>query len=338
MTATAYRTSAVAAVAVVVLGLLAPDASLLLALLFWAALLQGVIAWGAATELSQGRWFSPAAGLVRNLYPLLLLHPIAFLLFARNVGLYGWTEHPTWWLSPGFWVARNVAMLLLVWLAARAWSRASQAGSASAGRAGVIYLLTFVISQSLIAFDWVMSFDWPWISTLFGGYFFVEALYGGLGVLALVAWVLVRQGRSRPELIFKDVGTFIFAFSLLWAGQFFAQYLVIWYGNMPEEQAFLVKRILDQPGRAMGYGVLAALFFIPFIALLGPGAKRSPWVVLPIAGLVFAGILLERIVFLFPVAPLNPLLSLLGLLVLGFPLVLTLRAGLRLPAGDAAGG
>jgi hypothetical protein len=98
----------------------------------------------------------------------------------------------------------------------------------------------------------------------------------------------------------------MFGFSLMWAGLFFAQFLTIWYGNLPEEVGFIARRLSASPLRELCVAVLFLLFFIPFPALLSTRAKSNPYVVSAVAVSILSGILVERYVFLAPVVRFSP--------------------------------
>ncbi|MFC1639755.1 hypothetical protein ACFL3B_03215 [Gemmatimonadota bacterium] len=311
----------------VLLALLTSDASVLPALLLVTAVVQGLFALAAAAHLAEGRWILPARGTIFSLHPLMLWFPVAFLAFSTNLSIYGWTEHHTVWLSPAFFVARNVIMLLVTWALAFGFAKAASCGSERASLLAVLYAFAFVLNQSLLAFDWVMSFDYPWISTLFGGYFFIEAMFGALAVLSLLGMRLMAQGKAERGKTFLDTSTFMFGWSLLWAGQLFAQFLVIWYGNIPEEQLFLVRRLVDAPLREMAICVPIFLFVIPFTVLLSRKAKSSNLVMTILAALVFTGIFIERLLFLIPVAHMNPFVVVLALVALAGPLAWMVKQG-----------
>lgn len=327
MSRTAHVPAIAGGVAFVLLALLTSDASLLPALLMAAAVVQGLYALAAAAHLTEGRWILPARKTILSLHPLLLLFTIAFLAFSKNISVYGWTEHPTFWLNPAFFIARNAVVLLLTWALAFGFSRAAQSGSERAPLFAVLYAFAFVLNQSLIAFDWVMSFDYPWISTLFGGYFFIEAMFLGLATLSFLGMKLVALGKAERGKTFMDTSTFLFGWSLLWAGQLFAQFLVIWYGNIPEEQLFLVRRIVDSPLRQMAICIPLFLFVIPFTTLLSRAAKSSNTVMTVIATLVFVGVFIERLLFIIPVARMNPFVVVLALAALGGPVAHSLWRG-----------
>ncbi len=337
MTRSAYVVAAGGALATLLLSLLARDASLLPGLLFWTAVVQGAIALCAGSDIAHAKWHRPFRPVILSLHPLLLTFPLAFLAFSLRVAVYPWAAHPSAWLAPGFFVARNAILLLVVWLLGMLYARGALAGGARTGVLAVWYVLAFVTCQSLLAFDWVMSFEYPWISTLLGGYFFVEALYLGAALTAVVVAILVLRGGVPLRERLRDTTTFLFGFSLLWVGQFFAQYLVIWYGNIPAEVDYLYKRVLFSPLKEVSAAVLICLFGVPFLVLLSRSAKTTPLIAFAVAAVIAAGVTLERLVMLIPVAGLNPLLVALEYLVLGAALVIVLRRGIQ-EAGALARG
>jgi hypothetical protein len=286
------------------------DASLLLVLLFWSAVGQGIIALAAAADLSQGRWLGEARDYLLQYYPLLLMFPLAFLVFSRHLAIYPWLHHPNGWLDPQFFIIRNVVVLLLPFIAAHFYAAKREKGTGKkkgTGTWAVLYIAAFVTSQSFAAFDWAMTLEYPWINTLFGGYFFVEAFYGGIAFAAIMAAILFGRQKDRFKPIFKDTPIMLMGFALLWAGLFYSQYLVIWYGNIPEEASFLEKRLAIPILQYLGLYVLISLFIIPFILFISKRIKSSIPAVIAISVIVFSGLLLERFIILTPTTTIQPI-------------------------------
>jgi len=283
--------------------------SLLLAFLFFVAVVEGCIAAAAAGATVNARWVGSVRKELLSVIPLLLLAAFLLLLLIPFVDSYPWAGRPGTWLRKDFFIARNLAFLLLAYVTARRFAAAPAGGDGTKSRAAW-YLLVFVASQSLAAFDLVMSLEYPWISALLGGYFFIEALYGGFAVSAIL--YLLLHGRppadsapeSRSDL--SDLSILMFGFSLMWAGLFFAQFLTIWYGNLPEEVGYIARRLSSSPLRELCVAVLFLLFFIPFPALLSTRAKSNPYVVSAVSVSILSGILVERYVFLAPVVRFSP--------------------------------
>jgi Ni/Fe-hydrogenase subunit HybB-like protein len=155
---------------------------------------------------------------------------------------------------------------------------------------------------SLIGFDLVMALDRQWYSTLFGGYFFISSFYIGLGAIIVTIFV-VRKYVNTEEPIetnaLWDLGKLVFAFCLLTAYFFWAQYLITWYGNLPEEVGFFIRRFQDPSWRSLTWVAIALTFAIPFLALLSQRAKQS-WALFFIATTALIGMWLERYLLIVP--------------------------------------
>ncbi len=312
-------------------------ASVILTIAFWKAISEGSVALATVGELTGAKWLSPIKRPLTSLYPMIALTALLMFLIAGRFSLYSWTGSGGVWLNEWFFLGRNVGSSAVLFVLA--WRLAAGRPGPGRGTLVVGYLLFFVLSQSLLAFDLVMSLEHPWISTLFGGYFFIEALYSGMAVAGVVCFVLTRsaapESRASLSRTLRDVATLIFGFSLLWAGLFYAQFLVIWYGNIPEEAGYLVRRLSQAPLRELSYSVLAALFFAPFLTLLSRRAKSRPAAVLAASLVVLYGLFAERIVLIAPAAALSPVLvAAESLIMLAYALVLARRRAALPPAGS----
>ena len=157
--------------------------SLLLALLFFVAVVEGCIAAAAAGATVNARWVGSVRKELLSVTPLLLLLSFLLLLLIPFVDTYPWAGKPGIWLRKDFFIGRNLVFLLLAYVTARRFAAVPADGEGTKSRAAW-YLLVFVVSQTLTAFDLVMSLEYPWISALLGGYFFIESIYGGFAVSA----------------------------------------------------------------------------------------------------------------------------------------------------------
>jgi len=153
----------------------------------------------------------------------------------------------------------------------------------------------------------VMSLEPHWSSNLFGGYFFLTALYMGTAAV-IVLNVLLRRRLGLEEQInserFHDAGKVLFAFCLLSADFFWSQFLVIWYGDLPEEISFILHRIQHDPWVALSYTVLFGGFVLPFVILINRRVKQIPLTIGIIGLLVLIGGFAERVLLVIP--SLNP--------------------------------
>src|SRR5213592_3768710 len=110
-----------------------------------------------------------------------------------------------------------------------------------------------------------MSLDPVWYSGLFGGYFVVSTLYTGFALLSILTVRANARGlASVPPGAVQDVAKLQFAMSIMWMYFFWSQYLVIWYGNVPIETRFVVKRFFEQPWVTVAWFVFVVGWLIPF--------------------------------------------------------------------------
>ncbi len=279
------------------------DGSLLMTLTFWTMLVQGCVALAAIGEVAKGLWLIPIKRDLLATYPLLLLLPVLYLVMGIRMNIYAWTEHPTVWLNVQFFIIRNVVLMLLIFWVARLLALAVMKGSPAKNTYAVIFLALWVTSQSLVAFDWIMSLEYPWVSTLLGGYFFVQSLIMGLIVSVFIIFFKKRAGAADLTETLRDCGKMILAFCFMWAGFFFAQYLVIWYGNIPEEVDYVLKRVDPAPYWGLSRAVLLMMFFIPFVTLLSRPLKTKPGGMVAVASVVLGGAALHLFVLIAPVVP-----------------------------------
>jgi len=194
-----------------------------------------------------------------------------------------------------------------------------------------IITLVFALGYSLIAFDQVMSMEQTWHSNLFGAYVSWGGILSALAATSLIALLLRHTPSFRDHITesrMHDIGKLIFGFSTFWLYLFWSQYLVIYYGNLPEETAFFRDRlgpqfVVDKGYTAAawalqwadwdfkwsrlseGYGWLSMTvwtcsWIIPFWVLLGQRPKKTPWIAGPVAGILLLGMWLERNLLIWP--------------------------------------
>jgi len=171
------------------------------------------------------------------------------------------------------------------------------------GRLSPALLIAYACVLSLQAFDFVMSLDPHWYSTLAGGYFFIGNLYMGVAFLAVATvWIVSRSvlGRSVGPGHLQDVGRILLGFCMLWTYMFWSQYLVIWYGDLPEETSFVARRTAEAPWAPLAWVVLAAAFVIPFLMLLSREIKRRAFGLGAVGLIALVGMWLERFILVGP--------------------------------------
>jgi hypothetical protein len=211
-----------------------------------------------------------------------------------------------------------------------------------------IVCLSFAFGWSFLAFDQVMSLTPTWFSNLFGAYFAWGGFLSAVCATALLA-ILHRRSVGFAGEITKDrlhdLGKMIFAFSIFWMYLFFSQYLVIWYGNLPEETQFFEARLgsqfmvdkaginelylsqtwameffwerLKEPYAKLSLLVWACCWIIPFWVLLGQRPKRTPIILGTVSAISLFGFWLERNVLIWPSLVPKDTLAFLGLVQVG---------------------
>tara|TARA_B100000700_G_C14995399_1_gene833529 strand:- start:150 stop:1430 length:1281 start_codon:yes stop_codon:yes gene_type:complete len=139
--------------------------------------------------------------------------------------------------------------------------------------------LIYSIGVSFLAWDFVMSLDQEWFSTLFGIFFLIGNMHAFLGLMLFTS-VTIRKKFELEDYItinrLHDLAKLVFAFSLLWAYMGYSQYLVIWYADLPEETPFLVIRSMTKPWDLFFLTIIVAVFVIPFLGLLPKTLCRLP--------------------------------------------------------------
>ena len=139
------------------------------------------------------------------------------------------------------------------------------------------FIVFFAVSSSTASWDWIMSIDTHWFSTLFGWYIFSEWSAIGFTTILLFCLFLKKQGylQDLNESIIHDLGKWVFAFSVVWTYMWFSQFMLIWYANIPEEVTYFMERIELPNYRFLFWFSAAINFVIPTIVLMSRDAKRN---------------------------------------------------------------
>lgn len=169
-------------------------------------------------------------------------------------------------------------------------------------RLAPLYVWVYAFVFTLLAFDTVMGLQPHWYSNLFGGFFFMGAFLGSQAALAILMMYGGRQlgiGDLITDKQRHDIGKLIFGFSVFWTYLMWSQFLVIWYGNMPEETGFVFARLWGH-WEMVGRLVFLGLFLIPFIGLLGVAPKKFPFTLGLFSWVIVLTLWLERYLLVLP--------------------------------------
>ncbi len=138
------------------------------------------------------------------------------------------------------------------------------------------FLVFFAVSSSIAAWDWIMSIDTHWYSTLFGWYIFASWWVTGLAFITLVVADLKSAGYLKIVNAnhLHDLGKFVFAFSIFWTYIWFGQFLLYWYANIPEEMIYFFERVRTSPYSWIFYANLILNFVLPLLLFMTRDSKR----------------------------------------------------------------
>ncbi len=152
-------------------------------------------------------------------------------------------------------------------------------------KAAAGFLVFFIYTESIMSWDWIMSLDPHWFSTLFGWYVFAGMMVCAITTIALVTIVLKSQGYLEKvnDSHIHDLAKFMFAFSIFWTYLWFSQFMLIWYSNIPEEVTYFITRIEDY--NLPFFAMLGMNFIFPLLLLMNSDFKRVNWFVV-MAGIV----------------------------------------------------
>lgn len=188
------------------------------------------------------------------------------------------------YLSFGFYMARMVGFFAVWYLLFTQIRKHMLAEDIDGGVAhwkknvtlSAIFLVFFGYSSSVAAWDWVMSIDPHWFSTMFGWYVFASWWVSGLALIAFIAVLLKDKGYLKivNQNHLHDIGKFIWGFSIFWTYIWFSQFLLIYYANIPEETIYFVERWRSDKYVGFFFINLIMNFFLPFLLLLPRDAKR----------------------------------------------------------------
>lgn len=188
------------------------------------------------------------------------------------------------YLNKTFWTIRSLLYLILwvgVALTLRKYSKREDLEGPTVWYQktrilAAIFLIIWAVTSSTMTWDWVMSLDPHWYSTLFGWYNFISLWIASICTIILILIYLKRQGylTTLNENHLHDLGKYAFGFSVFWTYLWFSQFMLYWYGNIPEENRWWLDRARTDY-RVLFYANLLLNFLFPFLTLMRRDAKRN---------------------------------------------------------------
>ena len=216
------------------------------------------------------------------------------------------------YLNQGFFWARTI-VYFVVWIGFAMWFRKNSLAEDKLNLEGgvspiykkaiiksILFIAFFAYTSSSSAWDWIMSIDVHWFSTMFGWYCFSGMWVSMMIVAVVLVQYLKRNGYLKEvnSSHIHDLGKWMFGISLLWSYIWFSQFMLIWYSNIPEETTYYITRFNEYRGLYLGTFVVN--FFLPFFVLMSRDAKRNGIFLIPIALLIFIGHWVDVLIMVLP--------------------------------------
>ncbi|MCP9198679.1 quinol:cytochrome C oxidoreductase [Gramella sp. GC03-9] len=162
------------------------------------------------------------------------------------------------------------------------------------------FLVFFIVTESMMSWDWIMSLDPHWFSTLFGWFVFASLFVSGITTIALMTIYLKSRGYLEfvNDSHIHDLAKFMFGISIFWTYLWFSQFMLIWYSNIPEEVVYFITRMEDYP--ILFWGMIVTNFIFPVLLLMNSDYKRVNWFVVMTGIVILTGHYLNVYVLVMP--------------------------------------
>ncbi len=290
-----------------------PWSALYVAAFFFFMIALGVLAFYAIQRASQAGWspllFRVMEGITAYLVPGGIIVFVILVLSVLHMNhMFPWMDadvvahdellqNKSGYLNTTFFLIR-AAIFLGGWIFYREYSRKLSLAQDNSDdnssfvknfRWSAAFLVFYLITESIMSWDWIMSVDPHWFSTLFGWYVFASMFVSGITVIAMISIYLKSKG-YLPDVNdnhIHDLAKFMFAFSIFWTYLWFGQFMLIWYANIPEEVTYFVTRIEDF--KLAYFGMLAMNFIFPLLLLMNSDYKRINWFVIMTGIVILCG-------------------------------------------------
>ena len=280
-----------------------PWAAFYVACIFFMLISLGVLAFYAIQQVAQSGWSPVLFRVMQGITAYLPVGSVLFFIFLVLCGLH--YNHLFTWMQEGvtdpssihydkiitgkagylnfpFWIIR-AAVFLIGWNLYRFYSRKNCLAQDESSnndnykknfKLSAAFLVFFIVTESIMSWDWIMSVDPHWSSTLFGWYVFASFLVSGVTVISMVTMYLKSKGYLEyvNSSHLHDLSKFMFGFSVFWTYLWFSQYMLIWYSNIPEEVTYFVTRI-DKYTLPF-FGAVVMNFIFPLLVLINTDFKR----------------------------------------------------------------
>ncbi len=263
-------------------------------------------------------------------WSLLFLPILAMVLFTNSTSLYEWNagqgnglddlvESKLGYLNPVFFAIRALVYIAVWTIAARTYFLMSRQQDDTGDTEINIklqkwagpFIMLFALSVNFAAFDWMMSTDAAWFSTIYGVYLFAASMLSFFAVMIVICYALQCSGRIQKLVTtehFHDMSKFQFGFIVFWGYIAFSQYLLYWYGNIPEETLWYKHR-MEHGWQYVGLLLIALHFAVPFLGTMSRHIRRNRGIMAGWAGFILVVHWMDMMFLIMPnAAPLSAML------------------------------
>ena len=290
-----------------------PWSALYVAALFFFLISLGTLAFYAIQRASQAGWspilFRVMEGITGYLLPGSIIILIFLILSTMHLNhLFIWMDPEvvnhdeiikakSGYLNSQFFIGRAI-FYILGWNLYRFFSRKFSIAQDQSNdvsnhkknfKISAGFLAFFIVTESMMSWDWIMSVDPHWFSTLFGWYVFASMFVSGITMIAIITIFLKSQGylTGANHNHLHDLAKYMFGVSIFWAYLWFSQFMLIWYANIPEEVTYFITRMEDYA--LPFWGMLVTNLIFPFLVLMNSDYKRINWFIVTAGVVILIG-------------------------------------------------
>jgi hypothetical protein len=290
-----------------------PWAAFYVACIFFLLISMGVLAFYAIQQVAQAGWSPVLFRVMQGITAYLPVASVIFFIFLVISGMH--LNHLFIWMDPEvvahdkliqnksgylnfpFWIIR-AAIFLIGWNLYRYFSRKNCLAQDESNdnsfykknfKMSAAFLVFFIVTESIMSWDWIMSIDPHWFSTLFGWYVFASFFVSGITTICMITLYLKSKGylENVNTSHIHDLAKFMFGISVFWTYLWFSQFMLIWYANIPEEVTYFITRIEDYG--ITFWGAVVMNFVFPILILINTDFKRISWVLVMAGTVILLG-------------------------------------------------
>ena len=290
-----------------------PWAAFYVACIFFMLISLGVLAFYGIQQVAQAGWSPVLFRVMQGITAYLPVGSVIFFILLVLCGLhfnhlFVWMDKDvvahdkliqakSGYLNFPFWIIR-AAVFLTGWNIYRYFSRknclAQDESSDNSNykknfNISAMFLVFFIVTESIMSWDWIMSVDPHWFSTLFGWYVFASFFVSGITTICMVTLYLKSKGylENVNSSHIHDLAKFMFGISVFWTYLWFSQFMLIWYANIPEEVTYFVTRI--EVYNLPFFGAVVMNFVFPILILINTDFKRVSWILVMAGTVILLG-------------------------------------------------